>query len=114
MELIICILIFLFILLIIIGALYLYRSKLDSGSKEVHQRLERATLEEKRSQAINIMRTERKLSNVQWFDHLLRNTSFCTKNRQYFTTVRFTLTRLLHSCQSRFFWAFLDLFAHST
>ncbi len=64
MELIICILIFLFILLITIGALYLYyTSKVDSGSKEVHQRLERATLEEKRNQAINIMQTERKLSN---------------------------------------------------
>ena len=79
MELIICILIFLFILSIIIGALYLYRSKVDSGSKEVHQRLERATLKEKRSQAINIMRTERKLSNVRWVDHLLRHVPFVQK-----------------------------------
>jgi tight adherence protein B len=79
MELIICILIFLFIVSIIIGALYLFRSRAKTGSKEIHQRLERATLKEKRSQGINILRTERKLSNVEWFDHLLRNVPFVKK-----------------------------------
>ncbi len=79
MELIICILIFLFILSISIGALYLYRSRAKTGSKEIHQRLEKVTFKEKRSQGINIMRTERKLSNVEWFDHLLRNVPFVKK-----------------------------------
>jgi tight adherence protein B len=82
MELIISILIFLFIISIIIGALFMYRSKAKSGAKEVHQRLERVTrvtFAERRAQGINLMRTDRKLSNVRWFDHLLRNVPFARK-----------------------------------
>lgn len=80
MELIICILIFLFILFIIIGIFYLFSSKLNSESKTVHQRLKKvSTLQERRSQAINIMRQRRELSNINWLDILLRNIPFLQK-----------------------------------
>lgn len=79
MELIICISIFFFILFFIIGILYLFRSKLDPESNIVHQRLKAVTLKERRIQAINIMLQRRKLSNILWLDHLLRNIPFLQK-----------------------------------
>lgn len=80
MELIICISLFFFILSIIIGIFYLFRSKLNSESNTVHHRLKKvSTLQERRKQAINIMLQRRKLSNIQWLDHLLWNIPFLQK-----------------------------------
>jgi len=80
MELIICVSLFFLILFIIIGTFYLFRSKLNSGSNTVHQRLKKiSTLQERRSQAINILRQRRKLSDIRWLDLLLRNTPFLQK-----------------------------------
>jgi tight adherence protein B len=79
MELIICISIFFFILFFIIGILYLFRSKLDPESNTVHKRLKASTLKERRLQAINIMLQRRKLSDISWLDHLLRNFPFLQK-----------------------------------
>ncbi len=76
MELIICISIFVFVLLFIIGILYLFRSKLDPESRVVHQRLKATTLKERRLQALNIMLQRRKLSNIRLLDLLLRNIPF--------------------------------------
>jgi tight adherence protein B len=45
----------------------------------VHKRLKAATLKERRIQAINIMLQRRKLSNIRWLDHLLRNIPFLQK-----------------------------------
>ncbi len=80
MELIICISIFFFILFIVIGIFYLFRGKLNSESNTVHQRLKKvSTLQERRSQAINIVLQRRKLSNIRWLDLLLRNIPFLQK-----------------------------------
>ncbi len=80
MELIICISTFFFILFIIIGTYFLFRSNLNSESNTVHQRIQKvSTLQERRSQAINIMRQRRKLSDIRWLDLLLRNIPFLQK-----------------------------------
>ena len=79
MELIICIAIFAFVLLIFAGFYNLLKGRRNQESDRLRQRLRVVSPKGERSQTINIVRKSRVLSNVLWLDSLLRNIPFLQK-----------------------------------
>ncbi len=112
MELVICVSVFIFIVVLVVGIYFLFfGDKYKAGAITVQKRLKETTLRERRAKAVNIMLQKRKLSTIPWIDNLLRAIPFLQRldTKIEHSGVGFSLVMFLYVIFFTFFFAFITL-----